>query len=469
MTEVQGLKKGLGFWSVYSMCLGLVCCSTTMMLLALGFGDLGSGFLWPQAVMVCYVLLVCFAFSELATMFPRASSLEYYTTRATNSLHGTMVGLWYGFKDIFGCAAECTVVGSIVAMFIPSVAWYWWAIIVLSVMMIFNLLGIAIAGRAQLIMVICILSSFVGLGLAGFLGAAGPPDWAYLRQSLVLGSSTVFGTEGTGPTLWVWCLLAVWLFVGLEVAAPLAEEIHDPGRTIPRAMIAALLTLSAAQAFLGLSWVATVPKDILLSGNGNFPHVLAAQDMFGTAGAVWFAIVSVFATGSTLNSVLPGASRVLYGMAQEGYIPQVFGWLHPRFRTPWFGLFCLWGGLILIIVLTGIIFEKAAAWVAAICCFVFLAFYFYMFIDVLMLRRRAPQEKRPFSMGPPMKTPILAVIGAVATIAILVGGCMPPWGDPTIFYAGGTYCGTCFLAALLLTIRRFRAPSISQETGEFKR
>jgi len=419
------------------------------MVTGFGFGDLGAGFTWTHIIALAYIILVCLAFSELATMYPKASSLELYTTKALGSLGGITVGLWYGFKDIFGFPAEATLVGLILEYFFPAMPWWAWAILVLTIFMILNMLGIVVAGVAQLILLVIMVGSYIVMGLVGFL--IGSPNYAYLGETLMSPpGSLIYGSPAGLPSILVLTLMGVWLFVGMEVAAPLAEEVKRPERTIPLAMLTSMIALFAFREFMGLSWVASVPRDILLS---EFPppHIAAAEYLLGLLGALWFAIISFMATGTTINAVLAGATRVLYGMSREGYLPKVFGWLHPKYKTPWGSLLILYILMVIIILLAAAALGVEAPFSLALCCaFVFMAFYALMFIDVLLLRIRRPEEVRPFTMGGPRKFPVLSLIGLIATFVILYYSVVPPLGDVKILYAGGAYCVACFLAALAI-------------------
>jgi len=91
-----------------------------------------------------------------------------------------------------------------------------------------------------------------------------------------------------------------------------------------------------------------------------------------------------------------------------------------------------------------------------LCCFVFVLFYLFMFVDVIALRVRRPQDQRPFKMGGPFKAPILAVIGLIATFVILVYSIAPPYGDINVLIYGGIYCIVLFLVALGIYYARVR-------------
>ncbi|RLF10806.1 MAG: hypothetical protein DRJ62_04550 [Thermoprotei archaeon] len=450
MAEEVGLKRGLGFWSTWAMCLGLVTCSTTMMMTGWGFGDLGAGFTYTHLIALAYIILVALGFAELATTYPRASSLEYYTSMAIGRVAGVTVGLWYGFKDIFGLSAESTLGGFILESFFPQIPWWGWAVLILTIFLITNLLGITIAGYVQLALLVIMILSYFAIGVVGFLFAP-PEGLAYLGQTFLAPPPSVIyaGTPGGLPSVLVMTLMGVWLFVGVEVAAPLAEEIKNPHKIIPLAMTMSMITLFLVREFTGLAWAASVPQDVLLGA--PFPHVAAAEYLLGAPGAIWFAIISFLAIGTTVNAVLAGATRVLYGMATEGYLPRLFGWLHPKFRTPWGSLGLLYAIMLLIIGLSATTLGAETPFtLALVCCFVFMLFYLFIFIDVLVLRFKKPEEKRPFRMGGPTRFPILAFIGLIATIIILVYSLAPPYGDPTTLYYGGPYCIVLFIVALII-------------------
>ncbi|MEM0233049.1 MAG: APC family permease, partial [Candidatus Nezhaarchaeales archaeon] len=343
--------------------------------------------------------------------------------------------------------------------FFPQVPWWGWAILVLTIFMITNMLGIVVAGYTQLALLIIMVCSYVAMAVVGL--TLGKPDWSYLTETFLFppASELYPGTPAGLPSVAVLMLAAVWLFIGVEVAAPLAEEVKNPSKTIPLAMITSMITLFAVEQFLGLSWAASVPREVLLS---EPYHVGAAEYLLGPIGGVWFAIISLFATGTTINSVMAGATRVLYGMSREGYLPKIFGWLHPRFRTPWGSLIILYV-LMLLVIGSAVTFLglEAPFSLALSCCFVFLIIYLFMFINVIALRIKRPQDPRPFKMGGPSKVPILAVIGVISTLFILVYTVAPPYGNINILIYGGVYSVALFLVALLIYYLRARKESLS--------
>ncbi|MEM4576475.1 MAG: APC family permease [Candidatus Nezhaarchaeales archaeon] len=447
-----GLKRTLGFWQAWAMSLGLVACSTTLMMISLGFGDLGAGFTYTHLIALCYILLVCLALSELATAYPKSSSFVFYTSMALGRVAGLSIGLWYGFKDIFGFSAESAIVGIIMEKIIPQVPWWGWAMLLLTLFTIVNMLGITVTGRVQLVLVSIMAGSYLALALLGFIVKR--PCLECLTRTLLdpPASSIYHGVPAGLPSILALTLMGVWLFVGVEVLAPLAEEVKNPSRTLPLAMVTSMVILFALKQFLGLSWVASVPREILLS---EPYHVGAVGYLLGPAGEVWMAIISLVATGSTVNAVLTGATRVLYGMAVDGYLPSFFSWLHPKFRAPW-GSLCLLYALMLLVlgVSASSLGTKTPSFLALICSFVFMLTYLTIFIDVIVLRVKKPDGARPSKVEGPLKLPIPAFLGLIATFVILIFSVAPPFGDVNILIYGGTYCLALLLVSMVIYTKR---------------
>ena len=126
-------------------------------------------------------------------------------------------------------------------------------------------------------------------------------------------------------------LLAFFAFIGFEDLANVVEEVREPERTMPRA-IALTLVISVVLYF----WVAAiavlaVPPEQLAASQA--PLSLVFQKVAGISPAA----ISAIAIMATLNTVLVQmtmASRVIYGMANHGDFPQVFGRVHATTATP---------------------------------------------------------------------------------------------------------------------------------------
>lgn len=391
------LRKGvLGFWPTLAASLGLVVCSTTLMMVCFGFAEAGPAFFLSMIGAGVIVLLFALSVSELAVAMPKASSMGEYARAALGPVAGMWQGIMY-FMVFTGLAAEAMVIGMITNMFWPVIAWQWYAVIFIAIFYILNLLGIVIVGRVQIVLAAA-FTAIYGIGaIVQFAGGGIEP--------FSLGTFGGFAPGGWG-VVGVWLIVGIWLYAMVEAPAPLIEEIKTPAKTVPRAMLVALGIIFALQALIGFAVAGTLGAERTFET--MFPHVMAGEAFFGAAGLVIFGVASIIATFATFNAVMACTSRVLYGLGADGYLGKVIGYLHPRFRTPWTTLSIIF---VLTIILT--VVAESPLWVAAMDAFLFCVTYLAICVYTIILRHRRPDMERPFYAGGPFKAPIVPILGAI--------------------------------------------------------
>ncbi|MDZ7828807.1 MAG: APC family permease [Halofilum sp. (in: g-proteobacteria)] len=139
----------------------------------------------------------------------------------------------------------------------------------------------------------------------------------------------------TGAVTWIGlgagAFLAFYAFIGFEDMVNVAEEVRNPQRTLPRAIIGALIASTLLYVVVALVAVLTVPMERLAGS----PVPLAEVVRAGTGREpIWIGLVSLVAVvnGALIQIIM--ASRVLYGMGLRGMGPARFARVHPRRRTP---------------------------------------------------------------------------------------------------------------------------------------
>ncbi|WP_298214223.1 APC family permease [Acidocella sp.] len=127
--------------------------------------------------------------------------------------------------------------------------------------------------------------------------------------------------------------LAIYLFIGWENSAMLAEETTNPRRNVPRALITGTLSIGILYMFLAFATETAFHNDVKAIGASAIPFVDAFK--VSAAGLLIIAyLAGVTSIFSSLIGLTNAQARILFSSAREGLLPQFFGKIHPRHRTP---------------------------------------------------------------------------------------------------------------------------------------
>ncbi|HFT8625472.1 TPA: APC family permease [Pseudomonas aeruginosa] len=400
---MSGLKlsRTLGFWAAYSTSVGLVVSGTAMVALANGYGVSGPAFSLVALGALLIILCVALSYSELAAMIPGAGMVGEYTLPAMGKLPALFAVL-AGYIVLVGTDGGTNmIIGGQSLERLTGWPWYLFSLGILAVLVVINLKGVDVFGRVQTTLAIAMMLMLGTVGVWGLSGIGTERELLMLPKFSPIPWHEQFGHLS----------LAIWLFIGMEFVAPLAEEVKNPGRTIPMAMIFGCASIWMADLLFGLSITRYLGLDELASS--TIPHVDGATAMLGTAGLVVMGGISILAAVTTCDTYLVAVPRMLYGLAREGLLPSVFAWLHPTARTPWFGIFFV-VGLILIVLVYAMANNadiELITMMISVACTTWLMSYVIAQVDVLILRRRYPQAIRPFET-PFYPLPQMVGIGA---------------------------------------------------------
>ena len=126
-------------------------------------------------------------------------------------------------------------------------------------------------------------------------------------------------------------ILAFYAFIGFEDMVNVAEEVKDAERTLPRAVILTLVISTAFYLVLALVAVLSLPLDELANSEAPITALIERRTP-GLSGAISVVAIIAVLNGALVQIVM--ASRVLYGLASQGWLPRVLTRVHPRTQTP---------------------------------------------------------------------------------------------------------------------------------------
>ncbi|GAA1744212.1 amino acid/polyamine/organocation transporter, APC superfamily [Dietzia kunjamensis subsp. schimae] len=391
-----------------------------------------AGSLVWVSLAVAAVVAVCNALSSarLAAQFPSAGGTYVYGRELLGPLPGFLAG--WGF--VVGKTASCAAMALTAGLYLwPGHAGLVAAAAVLA-LTILSVLGVqrtAAASKALVGIVLAVLAVFVAMAWVTGPASAGP----------VASPPAVDGEAWPARVLGVlggagFCFFA---FAGYARIATLGEEVREPARTIPRAVVVAIIVvigvyaavLAATVHVLGVGGVAASAAPVLDA---------AAQIGGGEGGGMLAPVVRVAAgiaaLGALLGGVL-GVSRTALAMARDRHLPAPLAAVHPTTRTPYVAELCV-GVLVAAIVLVADVRQAIG-----FSSFAVLIYYLVANTAALRLDRRR--------RGLPAWVPVLGAIGCVVVAGSL------PWqsviGGVVVFVVGG--------AVYAVTRRRAVPPGVA--------
>jgi APA family basic amino acid/polyamine antiporter len=195
------------------------------------------------------------------------------------------------------------------------------------------------------------------------------------------------------------------------------EEVRNPGRVIPRAMVLGVLVVILIYVLVNLALVRVL--GIGRMAGDPFVAATAGQALFGERGDLVIRSLVLVSILGGINACLLMAPRVVLAMSRDRLLPAGFETVNAG-GTPTVGHWASVG------VAAGFIVSGTFNTVLALAAFFFVASYTLSFLSVFALRRKEPDTPRPFRVpGFPFTTGLVLV----ASVAFLVGSVVTDWGN----------------------------------------
>jgi APA family basic amino acid/polyamine antiporter len=313
-------------------------------------GDLGSPSLvvgiWFVGALLALAGALCY--SELGVNFPRSGGEYVYLSEAWGPAWGFIDG-WVSFFAGFSApiAAAALAISAYLAYFFPALATDYPAAPVISlgfadirlggaqlaatavvvVFTVINLFGVSEVARLQNILTgtkLLVLGAFLVLGFS-----IGNGDWGHFSMDVAeRTSSTTLAAQFAISLIFVY-----YGYSGWNAAVYVAEEIRDPERTLPIALVLGTLLVAALYAALNILYIYANSLDEL---KGVFAvGSRAAESLFGSRGGGVFSAAMAVSLLATVNAMSMIGPRVYYAMARHRAFFAAAGKIHPRWNSPW--------------------------------------------------------------------------------------------------------------------------------------
>ncbi|GAB3413959.1 amino acid permease [Haloparvum alkalitolerans] len=350
--------------------------------------------------------------SELGTAMPKAGGGYYYVNRALGPLFGSIAGMgdWMGlaFASAFYSIGFGQYLATLAPM--PSVLFLTdvqvGALFAGAAFVLVNYVGAKETGGVQTVIVTLLLGILTLFAVRGWLA---------------FDAATLLGTDGVAPMGYGAILPGTALvfvsFLGYAKIATVAEELKNPGRNLPIAVIGSVAIVTVIYAVLVSIMLGVVPWTDLST---SAPLTQATEVAFaGEYGAIAVGIVTVgalLATASSANASILASARINFAMGRDGIVTDWLNDIHPKFATPYRSIVVTGAMILAFIALLGQdleVLSKAAS-------VLHLVVYALMNAALIVFRETdAPEYDPDFTVPLYPVTPILGVVLSLGLLAFV--------------------------------------------------
>lgn len=424
--EKRQLRRSAGWILLWALGVGAVISGEfsgwNLGLAAGGFWGLAIATVLMATMYVCMVYTI----AELSSALPHAGGSYSFTRNAFGAFGGFVNGITDACEFVLTPAVVVFFIGSYLNT-LPMLSGVpvpvWWVLFYVVFVGI-NIVGVELTLKLGLFITV-MAASVLGIFYVGALGHFNPAMLTNIAPDPGQSAILPKGTAGIFAAL----PYAIWFFLGIEQLPLAAEEAHDSGRDVPKALTWGILTLLIL-AFLVLILNSGVAPGAEGIGKSGAPLADGFKTIFGD-GVFTNALIIISVSGliASFHTIIYGYGRVLFSLSRAGYIPRWIS-LTSKYNTP--ALALILGGVIGLACATAIQFAGKEVGAALLNMAVFAAVisYFLNMLSYIQLKIKRPDLPRPYQS--PLGIPG-AVVGAVLSLVALLACFADPGFRPGVW------------------------------------
>ena len=395
--KVTQLARRLGFWEVTLSGIGMILGAGIYALIGAAAESAGNALWLSFCISALVAFFTALSYMELSSMMPRVGAEYEYATRAVGRNVGMVVGWMIIFSGILGAATVSLGFAGYLVHLVSV------PLFLVAFLLIATLCALLIVGVRESAWV-AVAFTLVEVGGLLLIIAAGVPYLGSVDyMEMPLGLSGVFAAAA----------LVFFAYQGYEEMVKFSEEAKKPEKTIPLALITALLVSTVLYILVSVSAVSVAGWEILAASPAPFAAVASAA--WGADASLLLSVIALFATSNTVLMMMFAASRISYGMARAGALPGFLAKVNPGRHTPATAILLVSAGAVLFL------FAGDIAFIANITNFTLYVTFIVVNLSVIILRYREPGCPRPFSIpGRLGRFPLFPLLGLVTCLFMLM-------------------------------------------------
>lgn len=316
-----GLLRALGVWGLAASIVNVTIGGGIFRLPGVVSGSLGSAA--PLAYLVCAVAmgLIVLCFAEAGSRVSMTGGPYAYVELAFGPFVGFLAGVLLWVLGTLAMSAVVTILADSVAGLVPALGGAGpRAAMLVGIFLVLSLVNIRGVEQGTRLNSVITVAKLLPLVLLVAVGA-----FAVDAERLVVEQAPAAADLARTS------ILLIFAFTGIESALVPSGEVKEPARTVPRAILLAMVTITVL--YLGLQLVSQGVLGAEL-GSAQAPLAEAAGAVLGPWGRTLLlvgATVSMLGYVSGMTLAIP---RALFAMGRDGFLPRALGAIHPRYHTP---------------------------------------------------------------------------------------------------------------------------------------
>ncbi|WP_320046012.1 amino acid permease [uncultured Ilyobacter sp.] len=334
----MNLKKELGFWEVFSIASGAMISSGIFILPGIAFEKAGPSIILSYFLGGILALAGILNVIELATAMPKAGGDYFFVMRTLGPLVGTVSGVlsWFALslKSAFAILGIASFIDGIFYGSVTANDMFFISIFVTLFFMILNIVGVDVAARFEVTLVvtlICVMVLYVIVGSSSMEVSRYTPFISSFENGKIKEVFPVFTNAGIYKMVGTTSLIFV-SFGGLLKATTVAEEVKDAGNNITKGMIASIMTITILYVLMLTVTIGNIEGGDLAGSLS--PISDTAKRTFGPWGYYLINFSALLAFFTTANAGIMAASRYPMALSRDGLVPPIMSTVNIKFKTP---------------------------------------------------------------------------------------------------------------------------------------
>jgi amino acid transporter len=376
------LRRSLGFWALVFYGVGDILGAGIYALVGKVAGVAGSASWAAFGVALVVAGLTALTYAELGGRFPRSAGESFFTEQAFGRpALSLLVGWMVLSSGVLSLATVSVAFGGYMTGLVPGLPPSATVAGILLLLAGINFRGMRESSTTNIIATMVELSGLLIVIVAGAVFLGRSPD-ASVLETIEAGRSVGWREIASGAAL------GFFAFIGFEDMVNVAEEVKDPERNMPRAILIALCVTGVIYLLVVLVATSVVAPDQLAASEA--PLLSVVQRATSVVPDRLFTLIALFAVANTglLNFIM--ASRLIYGMSRQGLLPTALGQVHPKRRTPHLAV------LTVLAVALALALSGTLSFLAGTTSLLLLLVFFTVNVSLIVIKRRERSTSRTF-------------------------------------------------------------------------